>query len=107
MPGRDPPRLRRRVGGLAATSFYPGKNLGAYGDAGAVVTSDAELARRVRLLGNHGSTVRYEHDVIGFNSRLDALQAVVLRASSGDWPAGTPLVARLPSATTLFWPHST
>lgn len=67
-------------GRLAATSFYPGKNLGAYGDAGAVTTDDAELARRVRLLGNHGSEVRYEHLVLGFNSRLDTLQAVVLRA---------------------------
>ncbi len=66
--------------GVAATSFYPGKNLGAYGDAGAVVTSDPDLAETVRRLGNHGGLTRYAHDVIGFNSRLDALQAVVLRA---------------------------
>ena len=61
-------------------SFYPGKNLGAYGDAGAVLTESAEHARRVRLLGDHGSERRYEHLTIGFNSRLDTLQAVVLRA---------------------------
>jgi dTDP-4-amino-4,6-dideoxygalactose transaminase/D-alanine-D-alanine ligase-like ATP-grasp enzyme len=67
-------------GGIAATSFYPGKNLGAYGDAGAVVTNDAELAQKVRMLGNHGGLRKYEHKVVGFNSRLDALQAVVLRA---------------------------
>lgn len=67
-------------GDLAATSFYPGKNLGAYGDAGAVVTDDAGLADLVRKLGNHGSGVRYRHDTLGFNSRLDGLQAVVLRA---------------------------
>jgi dTDP-4-amino-4,6-dideoxygalactose transaminase len=67
-------------GDLAATSFYPGKNLGAYGDAGAVVTSSPDLARHVRLLGNHGSEVRYHHEVVGWNSRLDTLQAVVLRA---------------------------
>jgi dTDP-4-amino-4,6-dideoxygalactose transaminase len=67
-------------GDLAATSFYPGKNLGAYGDAGAVVTSSPDLARHVRLLGNHGSEVRYRHEVVGWNSRLDTLQAVVLRA---------------------------
>lgn len=67
-------------GVAAATSFYPGKNLGAYGDAGAVVTSSEEVARRVRLLGNHGSAVKYQHEELGFNSRLDALQAVVLRA---------------------------
>jgi len=65
-------------GAAAATSFYPGKNLGAYGDAGAVLTSDAQLARKARLLANHGSEVRYVHEVAGFNSRLDTLQAVVL-----------------------------
>ncbi|GAA4434463.1 DegT/DnrJ/EryC1/StrS family aminotransferase [Phytohabitans houttuyneae] len=68
------------VDGIAATSFYPGKNLGAYGDAGAVVTSDADLATAVRTIGSHGGLRKYAHDVIGVNSRLDALQAVVLRA---------------------------
>jgi dTDP-4-amino-4,6-dideoxygalactose transaminase len=71
---------RRLFGMIAATSFYPGKNLGAYGDAGAVVTNSAQLARAVRLLGNHGSEVKYQHETLGFNSRLDTLQAVVLRA---------------------------
>jgi dTDP-4-amino-4,6-dideoxygalactose transaminase len=66
--------------GIAATSFYPGKNLGAYGDAGAVVTDDPDLAATVRKLANHGGTRKYQHDVVGFNSRLDGLQAVVLRA---------------------------
>ena len=67
--------------GLAAgTSFYPGKNLGAYGDAGAVTTDDADVARRVRLIASHGSEVKYQHSVMGFNSRLDTMQAVVLRA---------------------------
>jgi dTDP-4-amino-4,6-dideoxygalactose transaminase len=65
---------------IASTSFYPGKNLGAYGDAGAVVTTDPDLAARVRTIANHGGQVRYRHDVVGFNSRMDALQAVVLRA---------------------------
>jgi dTDP-4-amino-4,6-dideoxygalactose transaminase len=67
-------------GSVAATSFYPGKNLGAYGDAGAVVTDDDELARQVRLMGAHGSPAKYVHERFGFNSRLDTLQAVVLRA---------------------------
>jgi dTDP-4-amino-4,6-dideoxygalactose transaminase len=66
--------------GIAATSFYPGKNLGAYGDAGAVVTDSAEWATTVRTLGSHGGLQKYKHDLIGVNSRLDGLQAVVLRA---------------------------
>lgn len=64
----------------ASTSFYPGKNLGAYGDGGAVITDDAELTARIRSIANHGGSVRYAHDHIGMNSRLDALQAVVLSA---------------------------
>jgi dTDP-4-amino-4,6-dideoxygalactose transaminase len=68
------------IGDIAGTSFYPGKNLGAYGDAGAVLTNSVELAERVRLLGAHGSPRKYEHTVAGVNSRLDALQAVVLSA---------------------------
>jgi dTDP-4-amino-4,6-dideoxygalactose transaminase len=67
-------------GSIAGTSFYPGKNLGAYGDAGAVVTDDADLATMVRTIASHGGLTKYVHDVIGVNSRLDALQAVVLRA---------------------------
>ncbi|MET4637659.1 DegT/DnrJ/EryC1/StrS family aminotransferase [Mycetocola sp. 2940] len=64
----------------AATSFYPGKNLGAAGDAGAVTTNSEEVAARVRLLGAHGSAVKYQHEVVGMNSRLDTVQAVVLNA---------------------------
>ncbi|TKA12745.1 DegT/DnrJ/EryC1/StrS family aminotransferase [Actinacidiphila oryziradicis] len=75
-------------GGIAATSFYPGKNLGAYGDAGAVLTDDEELAGLVRSLANHGGTAKYRHDVAGFNSRLDGLQAVVLRAKLARLAAG-------------------
>ncbi|MFK0190372.1 DegT/DnrJ/EryC1/StrS family aminotransferase [Kitasatospora sp. NPDC090308] len=74
-------------GRISATSFYPGKNLGAYGDAGAVVTDDAELARAVRLLGDHGSDRKYVHERFGFNSRMDTLQAVVLRAKLRRLPA--------------------
>jgi dTDP-4-amino-4,6-dideoxygalactose transaminase len=70
-------------GAAAGTSFYPGKNLGAYGDAGAVLTRSAEIDARVRALRNYGSTVKYHHPERGFNSRLDTLQAVVLRAKLG------------------------
>jgi len=72
----------RRVGTLgdaAGFSFYPGKNLGALGDGGAVVTDDANLAREIRLLRNYGSSVKYVNDVPGHNSRLDELQAALLR----------------------------
>lgn len=73
---------RRRVGGgggdAAAWSFYPGKNLGALGDGGAVTTNDAELADRLRVLRNYGSRVKYVNEVQGCNSRLDPLQAAVL-----------------------------
>ncbi|MEU4563810.1 DegT/DnrJ/EryC1/StrS family aminotransferase [Actinoplanes sp. NPDC023936] len=76
------------VDGIAATSFYPGKNLGAYGDAGAVTTSSEQWATTVRTLGSHGGLRKYHHDLVGVNSRLDGLQAVVLRAKLArlaDW----------------------
>ena len=73
-------RASGSLGRIAATSFFPGKNLGAAGDAGAVTTDDPELARTVRMLGSHGSERRYEHEILGFNSRLDAVQAIVLSA---------------------------
>jgi dTDP-4-amino-4,6-dideoxygalactose transaminase len=72
----------RRTGSLgdaAGFSFYPGKNLGAFSDAGAVVTGDAELAEKVRMLRNYGSKVKYQHEAVGMNSRLDELQAAFLR----------------------------
>ena len=68
------------LGAAAAFSFYPGKNLGAYGDAGAVTTSSDDIAGRLRKLRNWGSDRKYYHPEIGFNSRLDTLQAVVLSA---------------------------
>jgi dTDP-4-amino-4,6-dideoxygalactose transaminase len=72
----------KKVGNLAMSagfSFYPGKNLGAFGDAGAIVTSDAELAQRLRVLRNYGSQEKYFNERKGFNSRLDEIQAAVLR----------------------------
>ncbi|MFJ2191404.1 DegT/DnrJ/EryC1/StrS family aminotransferase [Kitasatospora sp. NPDC087861] len=72
---------------MAATSFYPGKNLGGYGDAGAVLTDDGELAAAVRLIGDPGAREKYRHERFGFNSRMDALQAVVLRAELRRLPA--------------------
>ncbi|MEW6132907.1 MAG: DegT/DnrJ/EryC1/StrS family aminotransferase [Pseudomonadota bacterium] len=67
------------LGDAAGFSFYPGKNLGAYGDGGAVTTNDEQLASKVRMLRNYGSPRKYQHDLAGVNSRLDELQAALLR----------------------------
>lgn len=67
------------VGDIGAFAFYPTKNPGAYGDAGMVTTNDAELALLVRKLRSHGSVVAYENEMLGYNSRLDELQAAILR----------------------------
>jgi len=71
-------RLTGSWGNLNATSFYPGKNLGALGDGGAITTDDAKLAERVRVLRNYGSSKKYYNDTIGYNHRLDELQAALL-----------------------------
>ncbi|HEY4176137.1 MAG TPA: DegT/DnrJ/EryC1/StrS family aminotransferase [Kofleriaceae bacterium] len=73
----------KRVGtiGIAGTfSFYPGKNLGAYGDAGAIVTNDGELAKKLRMYANHGQLKKHDHQLEGLNSRLDGIQAAILSA---------------------------
>ena len=68
------------MGRAAAFSFYPGKNLGACGEAGAVTTNDQELANKVRMLRDHGQAQKYFHDLEGYNGRLDAIQAGILKA---------------------------
>lgn len=67
------------IGHIGCTSFFPSKNLGCYGDGGAIFTNDDELAKKMRMTANHGQSVQYYHDVIGVNSRLDSIQAAVLR----------------------------
>jgi len=67
------------LGTVGCTSFFPSKNLGCYGDGGAVFTDDDQLAEKIRIIANHGMKVKYYHEVIGVNSRLDSLQAAVLR----------------------------
>ena len=66
------------IGTIGATSFFPSKNLGCYGDGGAMCTDDDALAEKLRMIANHGQKVRYYHEMVGCNSRLDTLQAVVL-----------------------------
>jgi dTDP-4-amino-4,6-dideoxygalactose transaminase len=66
------------IGHIGTTSFFPSKNLGAYGDGGAIFTNDDELAGKMKMIANHGQRIRYYHDMVGCNSRLDTLQAAVL-----------------------------
>ncbi|MBI4807427.1 MAG: DegT/DnrJ/EryC1/StrS family aminotransferase [Nitrosomonadales bacterium] len=91
----------RRAGSLghaAGTSFYPGKNLGALGDGGAVLTNDDKIAEKVRQLRNYGSKVKYQHDIAGYNSRLDEMQAAFLRVKLSvldQWNARRREIAQL------------
>lgn len=82
-------QLTGSFGHLNATSFYPGKNLGALGDAGALTTADAALAQQLRVLRNYGSQQKYHNEVVGYNSRLDELQAAVLRTKLPQLPRWT------------------
>jgi dTDP-4-amino-4,6-dideoxygalactose transaminase len=84
------------LGDIAAFSFYPGKNLGAYGDAGAITTQNRQWADQVRLLLNHGRRSKYLHDQKGFNARMDTLQAAILAAKLShlnDWTAARQRLA--------------
>lgn len=71
------------MGTIGCTSFFPSKNLGGYGDGGAIFTDDDSLANRLRMIANHGQSVRYYHDLVGCNSRLDTIQAAVLNVKLG------------------------
>jgi UDP-2-acetamido-2-deoxy-ribo-hexuluronate aminotransferase len=68
------------IGSIGTTSFFPSKNLGCYGDGGALMTNDEEIAKQIRMICNHGQSIQYVHDVIGVNSRLDSIQAAILNA---------------------------
>jgi dTDP-4-amino-4,6-dideoxygalactose transaminase len=94
---RQAGRLAGGIGRAAGTSFYPGKNLGAYGDAGAVLTNDDASARLVRMMRDHGSETKYGHEVRGWNCRLDTVQAAVLLAKLRrlrDWNEARTAAAR-------------
>ena len=66
------------IGDIGITSFYPSKNLGAFGDGGAIFTQNKKLANKIKLIANHGQNKKYNHQIIGLNSRLDAIQAAIL-----------------------------
>jgi dTDP-4-amino-4,6-dideoxygalactose transaminase len=95
LAGDRSPRRAGALGRLGAFSFYPAKNLGAFGDAGAVTTDDEELADRVARLRDHGRTSKYEHAEVGWGERLDALQAAVLRVKLDRLEAGNAARERL------------
>lgn len=82
-------RLIGSFGDMACFSFYPGKNLGAYGDGGAIVTNSDDLALKARMFANHGRIAKYDHDMEGINSRLDGLQAAILNAKLKHLPEWT------------------
>ena len=77
--GFNKPQKTGTIGNVGCTSFFPSKNLGCYGDGGAMMTNDDELAEKLRMIANHGQSKRYYHDMVGCNSRLDNIQAAVLR----------------------------
>ena len=89
----------RNVGSLsnaAGFSFYPGKNLGAFGDAGAVTTNDIELGNKIATIGNYGSNIKYVHDFKGTNSRLDEIQSAILNVKLkklNDWNIKRNIIA--------------
>ncbi len=116
----------RRIGAhgdLVTWSFYPGKNLGAMGDAGAITTNDTQFADKIRLLRNYGSRVKYENEVMGYNSRLDPIQAAILRVKlrvlddwnnrrsviASEYLRDLRIIARIeepwPSANKIILPH--
>ena len=77
--GFEQPQKTGTIGNIGCTSFFPSKNLGCFGDGGAMMTNDDELAKKLRMIANHGQSKRYYHDIVGCNSRLDNIQAAVLR----------------------------
>ena len=100
-------RMAGSIGGAGAFSFFPSKTLGGAGDGGLVTTDDDAVADSVRMLRAHGSRQKYMNEVVGYNSRLDTLQAAVLRVKLRRSTTPTRPASASPSATTRSWPGST
>ncbi len=91
------------IGHIGCFSFFPSKNLGAYGDAGALATNDVQLAQRCRMISVHGSKVKYQHEILGVNSRLDTLQAAILRTKLRYLESWTDARIRIAQRYNLAW----
>ncbi len=91
------------IGHIGCFSFFPSKNLGAYGDAGALATNDVQLAQRCRMISAHGSKVKYQHEILGVNSRLDTLQAAILRTKLRYLESWTDARIRIAQRYNLAW----
>jgi dTDP-4-amino-4,6-dideoxygalactose transaminase len=89
-------------GDAASFSFYPGKNLGAYGDAGGMVTNDSDLAAKLRMIGNHGQLKKHDHQIIGRNSRMDTMQAAILNVKL---PFLDQWVKKRNRVANMYWKH--
>ncbi len=100
-------RIAGSVGDAGCFSFYPGKNLGAYGEAGAIVTNNGDLDKKIRMLRDHGQAKKYYHDLVGWNARMDGFQGAILSVKLKHLTAWNEARRRNAKRTTRFWGRPT